>query len=65
MRSIVEYLRSQQVLCAVYIDDGIVTANTKQETETCIKITRDCLRKSGFVTNDKSIWEPVHKLGWG
>lgn len=48
----------------IYIDDGLGCADTYEEAKDASRTTQEILQKSGFCTNDKSIWEPTQRLTW-
>ena len=53
----------------LYIDDGIVMAQGREEANTESKVVKDSLEAAGLVGNEeKSCWAPSQEvvwLGWG
>ena len=53
----------------LYIDDGIVRAQGKEEANRESKVVKDSLEAAGLVVNkEKSCWAPSQEvvwLGWG
>lgn len=49
----------------MYLDDGLVLSNTKNQCENVSKFVQDTLDKAGFLVNiEKSVFQPVQQLEW-
>ncbi len=65
LRPLVKYWRSQGIQICVYLDDGIIIANSEFVAKQHSMVVKDTLVKSGFVANsEKSVWEPTKQLTW-
>ncbi len=65
MRPIVRKWRSEGIRCVLYLDDGIVIGQSRDEAELySVKVQHD-LRDAGLVVNQKkSVWEPSRNCQW-
>lgn len=64
-RALVQRWRSKGVQVAMYLDDGLIWAETREECEAAVKVIREDLSAAGAIVNEgKSQWEPVQKLIW-
>ena len=65
LRPLVRYWWQQGVRVILYLDDGIVAVEGKEEAlETSLKVQRD-LARAGFVANvAKCKWEPAKHCVW-
>ena len=65
LRELVRRWRSQGITIVLYIDDGILIANTASDLNSAVNTVRDDLKNSGFVVNaEKTHWEPASCLTW-
>jgi hypothetical protein len=65
LKELVKIWRAQAIQIVLYLDDGIIIADTFQEAETfALKIKTD-LEAAGFIINpEKSRWVPTQHLQW-
>lgn len=65
LRPIVKYFRENCIDIVLYLDDGLVLSNTKNQCENVSKFVQDTLDKAGFLVNiEKSVFQPVQQLEW-
>ena len=49
----------------LYINDGIVRAQGREEANTESKVVKDSLEAAGLVVNkEKSCWAPIQEVVW-
>ena len=49
---------------AILLDDGWGIASSRDECASLSKTVKDDLLSAGFVSNDKSVWEPCQSILW-
>jgi hypothetical protein len=65
LRELVKIWRSRGIKIVMYLDDGIIIGQNKQETLQAATIVQQDLNDAGFViSQEKSIWEPSQKAQW-
>ena len=64
LRSLVKFWRGKGIRICCFIDDGCGVGDDKGSTLAHVGTVRDTLGKCGFVTNEKSIWDPTQELDW-
>ena len=64
IRPLIKHWRRQSIKICCFIDDGCGSGDDQQTTRKHSIIVRETLAQCGFVTNDKSIWEPTQEITW-
>ena len=65
LRPLIRLWRGKGIRCVLYIDDGIVMAQGREEANTESKVVRDSLEPAGLVVNEeKSCWAPSQDVVW-
>ncbi|CAP34007.2 Protein CBG15824 [Caenorhabditis briggsae] len=64
-RPLVARWREFGIKIFLYLDDGLILAETKEQALLAVKIVREDLEAAGVtVAEDKSFWEPSHQFTW-
>ena len=65
LRTLVKKWRAKSICVVLYIDDGILFADTLESCLDNVIIVREDLKASGFVVNEaKSFWLPKQEMKW-
>ena len=64
IRVLIKYWRGQGVKICCFIDDGCGAGEDQVRALEHSELVQDTLVKAGFLTNDKSVWEPTQELTW-
>ncbi|KAK6061063.1 hypothetical protein COOONC_01275 [Cooperia oncophora] len=65
MRPLLYKWRMQGINVAIYLDDGLIWANSARGCEESIESVRSDLRDAGFLlAEEKCSWSPLQKLTW-
>ncbi|KAK6725596.1 hypothetical protein RB195_004113 [Necator americanus] len=65
MRPLLAKWRSQGISIAVYLDDGLIWAESAHRCNECVQVVREDLYNAGFlVVEEKCTWISLQKLNW-